>query len=280
MHKKPTYEEMIRLSMDPNDKIALPDRMATQLRNTPQLTKFDDDTHLNLSDEQNKISRERIREIEIRNVANTNTNNYYNTTNVAKANEEDTTTLPGAPPPAPPPPAAKAQMNMAGTQTGIKQTQSRSTSTGSGDPYFAGHQAPPPQPPPPGAGGAATPFFNTEDLLRRQYQEHLDSLQHIENMSRMREQQRAYFVQQHAAQAMHRNPGVAEQMADFAMGGGGPPQPPPGGAGIQISMATGGGGPPGPGGPGTVDVSMGTGGGRPPPSGGAGYVSTQVNNIK
>ena len=46
MHKKPTYEESIRQSMDPNDKIALPDRMATRLRNTPQLTKFADDTYL------------------------------------------------------------------------------------------------------------------------------------------------------------------------------------------------------------------------------------------
>ena len=63
MHKKPTYEELIRQSRDPNDKIALPDRMATRLRNTPQMTKFDDDTHLNLADEQNKISTERLREI-------------------------------------------------------------------------------------------------------------------------------------------------------------------------------------------------------------------------
>jgi hypothetical protein len=58
MHKAPTYDELIRDTItDPKDRIALPDRMATQLRNTPQLTKYDDDTYLNLSDEQNKITK-------------------------------------------------------------------------------------------------------------------------------------------------------------------------------------------------------------------------------
>ena len=122
MHKKPTYEELIRQSRDPNDKIALPDRMATRLRNMPQMTKFDDDTHLNLEEEQNKINTERVREIEVKNLANSTTNNYYNTTNISKANNEDTTATPGAPPTPAPPPAARPQMHMSGTQTENKQT--------------------------------------------------------------------------------------------------------------------------------------------------------------
>ena len=48
------------------------------------MTKFDDDTHLNLADEQNKISTERLREIEVRNLANNTTHNYYNTTKLKK----------------------------------------------------------------------------------------------------------------------------------------------------------------------------------------------------
>ena len=53
MHKVPTYDELVRDTiLDPKDKIALPNRMATQLRNTPQLTRFDDDASLNLNDEQ------------------------------------------------------------------------------------------------------------------------------------------------------------------------------------------------------------------------------------
>jgi hypothetical protein len=44
MHRVPTYNELIRDTIiAPKDRIAVPDRMATQLRNTPQLTRFDDD---------------------------------------------------------------------------------------------------------------------------------------------------------------------------------------------------------------------------------------------
>ena len=36
MHRVPTYEELVYDTIThPTDKIALPDRMATQLRNTP-----------------------------------------------------------------------------------------------------------------------------------------------------------------------------------------------------------------------------------------------------
>ena len=56
-HKKPTYEEMVKETItNPTDKIALPDRTATQLRNTPQLTRYDDERLLDLnSDNQHRI---------------------------------------------------------------------------------------------------------------------------------------------------------------------------------------------------------------------------------
>jgi hypothetical protein len=122
MRKVPTYDELSRDTItDPTDRIALPDRMAMQMRNTPQHTKFDDDTYLNLSDEQKKITKERIKEVEIRNLANT-TNNYYNTHTVNNSNYEappTTPDMPGAPPQGPPkgppPPASRPQMNAAGT---------------------------------------------------------------------------------------------------------------------------------------------------------------------
>ena len=57
MHTVPTYDELVRDTItNPKDRIALRSRMATQLRNTPQLTRFDDDAPLNLTDEQNKIT--------------------------------------------------------------------------------------------------------------------------------------------------------------------------------------------------------------------------------
>jgi hypothetical protein len=69
MHRKPTYEEVIRDTIThPTEKIALPDRQATQIRNLPQLTRFDDDNSLNLNEEQEKIAKERTREIEVRNI--------------------------------------------------------------------------------------------------------------------------------------------------------------------------------------------------------------------
>ena len=208
MHKKPTYDELIRQSRDPNDKIALPDRMATRLRNTPQMTKFDDDTHLNLADEQNKVTIERLREMEVRNISNNTTNNHYNTTNITKANDEDTTTTPGAPPAPPPPPAARPQMHMAATQTANKQTHTQGTSSGSGDgypqghPHFGGH---PPPPPPPsggavgaggggggagggagggGGGGTQSPSFDSDEIEARRRQNHMDELQFLEEQKR------------------------------------------------------------------------------------------------
>ena len=55
-HKKPTYGEMVKESItNPTDKIGLPDRMATHLRNDPRLTSFDDDEFLNLDADCNNI---------------------------------------------------------------------------------------------------------------------------------------------------------------------------------------------------------------------------------
>ena len=43
MHRVRTYDEIIHDDvLFPKDRIALPDRMATQLRNLPQLTRFDE----------------------------------------------------------------------------------------------------------------------------------------------------------------------------------------------------------------------------------------------
>ena len=43
-HRKPTYDELIQEAIiHPTDIIKYPNRIATQLRNTPQLTRFDDE---------------------------------------------------------------------------------------------------------------------------------------------------------------------------------------------------------------------------------------------
>ena len=46
-HKRPTYDELIQEAIiHPTDIIKYPNRIATQLRNTPQLTRFDDENFL------------------------------------------------------------------------------------------------------------------------------------------------------------------------------------------------------------------------------------------
>ena len=64
MHRMPTYDEVLYDTvLHPTDKIALPDRMATQLRNTHQLTRFDEvDETPDLAGEQAKIAKERLRQ--------------------------------------------------------------------------------------------------------------------------------------------------------------------------------------------------------------------------
>ena len=61
MHQRPTYETMVRDTiLEPKDKIALPDRRATQLRKMQQLNMFDDAELIDLEDLQEKITTEQI----------------------------------------------------------------------------------------------------------------------------------------------------------------------------------------------------------------------------
>ena len=53
MHRMPTYEAIIYDTLHSTDRINLPDRRATQLRNTHQLTRFDEvDETIDLATEQ------------------------------------------------------------------------------------------------------------------------------------------------------------------------------------------------------------------------------------
>jgi hypothetical protein len=43
-HRKPTYEELMQETIiNPTEMLKYPNIIATQLRNTPQLTRFDDE---------------------------------------------------------------------------------------------------------------------------------------------------------------------------------------------------------------------------------------------
>jgi hypothetical protein len=71
MHRVPTYEEIVyEAIIHPTDKIALPDRQATFIRNLPQMTRFDEvDDPADLGKEQELIEEETMKEITLRKLA-------------------------------------------------------------------------------------------------------------------------------------------------------------------------------------------------------------------
>ena len=52
-----------------NPKIKFPNRQATFLRNSPFLSQFDGESFIDLEQEENKMNRERLKEVAIRNIA-------------------------------------------------------------------------------------------------------------------------------------------------------------------------------------------------------------------
>ena len=58
MHQRPTYETLVKDTiLEPKDKIALPDRQATILRKTQQLSRYDDAEFLDLEKDNGKIKK-------------------------------------------------------------------------------------------------------------------------------------------------------------------------------------------------------------------------------
>ena len=63
MHKRPTYETLVKDTiLEPKDKIALPDRAATILRKTQQLTRYDDAEFLDLEKDNEQIAKEQAQQ--------------------------------------------------------------------------------------------------------------------------------------------------------------------------------------------------------------------------
>ena len=63
MHKRPTYETLVRDTiLEPKDKIALPDREATILRKTQQLSRYDDAEFLDLEKDNEQIAKQQVQQ--------------------------------------------------------------------------------------------------------------------------------------------------------------------------------------------------------------------------
>ena len=66
MKRRATYESLVRDTiLEPKDKIKLPNREATILRRTQQLSRYDDDDFLGLETLNEKINKERIQHLEL-----------------------------------------------------------------------------------------------------------------------------------------------------------------------------------------------------------------------
>ena len=63
LHTRPTYETLVRDTiLEPKDKIALPDRAATILRKTQQLTRYDEADFLDLEKDNENIAKAKAQE--------------------------------------------------------------------------------------------------------------------------------------------------------------------------------------------------------------------------
>jgi hypothetical protein len=153
---------------NPTDKIALPDRLATQLRNTPQLTRYDDESLLDLNSDNQHLIMEQLKQITLRQAVSTHT---IHTHTVERAMNEDAS-MPQAPPPPPPPPAAASKLyQSAGSQTAPKfQTTSGAQTSPEPQMRNSGQAGPPPPPPAAGAAAAQTIDPRMDAHLQRQYE--------------------------------------------------------------------------------------------------------------
>ena len=69
LRKRPTYNELIDYLENKQPVIRYPDRRATFLRNSPYLSQFDGDSWIDLDEQENRINKEKLKEMEVRRLA-------------------------------------------------------------------------------------------------------------------------------------------------------------------------------------------------------------------
>ena len=136
MSKRPTFEQLLNDSvLNPKDKIALPNRMATQLRNMQQLNKWDDPHFIDLDEQSKNITINQIHNQEV---------HHYIQQSPDTTRAEHHATQPPPPPPdfpmQPPPPHPPHIPKYTSTATSTEDTVMAAS-------------GPHGKPPPPPAGG-------------------------------------------------------------------------------------------------------------------------------
>ncbi len=242
-HRKPTYAEMVKSTItNPTDKIDLPDRYATRLRNTPQMTRYDDESFLELTKDNQNIMVEQMKQTTVRQQAAAS---QTATHTVERATGDDAVDaeMPQAPP-APPPPAPPKFTQ--GSQTQHKLHTSASSQTFHHPPRMVtqGTQGGPgDQPPQPPAPAVAV----TQDItqhLQREREHNSMQMNHIQtNMEKMANGLYAGIMQHMGpkvtivTQAMDTggSSSSAEPMDQTTGQPGGPPGAPPGAGGALVA---------------------------------------------
>ena len=134
MHQRPTYETLVKDTiLEPKDKIALPDRQATILRKTQQLSRYDDAEFLDLEKDNEKIKQEQAQQAAINTEAGNDTSGSI---------AEKRATQPGPhqghkftqPPSAQPPSGGMPRSRMGGGQGQIPHAPAQTLASSSGPP--------------------------------------------------------------------------------------------------------------------------------------------------
>ena len=80
MHQRPTYETLVKDTiLEPKDRIALPDRAATILRKTQQLTRYDDAEFLDMDKDNEMMAKAKAQQATVQSAAAVSTGSITQT---------------------------------------------------------------------------------------------------------------------------------------------------------------------------------------------------------
>ena len=103
MHQRPTYETLVKDTiLEPKDRIALPDRTATILRRTQQLSRYDDVEFIDLEKDNENIMKEQAQQMNVKAAAGNDEDGSLGETRAMQPGPHEGHNFTAQPPPPPP----------------------------------------------------------------------------------------------------------------------------------------------------------------------------------
>ena len=91
MHQRPTYETLVRDTvLNPKDKINLPNRQATLLKLTQKLQMFDDESFIDIDEENKRIAAQRMQQVHLQEIVSEKLDTELKTEKILQNQETDT----------------------------------------------------------------------------------------------------------------------------------------------------------------------------------------------